>query len=273
MKIGIALFGAASAAAGVLDLIWGEFEPDHQPLQAWGDHIPGVTVFAYIAALWLIVGGAALLWRKSRQFGAAALTILYGIFVLFPLPRFITAPHYLGHRLSVYIGVVSNACEQVVIFVAAATLWGWLAARSGSQSPKAALAARCAFGFCPLAFGVGNLIAIDTVTPLVPKWLPPSTTFWAVLTGVAFAMAGMAILSGVLDILAARLLGLMLLVFSALALLPLIFVSPHDHTAWGGNAYNLTVVGAAWIIAEWLADRRQTFPVPHSSSLAKPSPA
>lgn len=24
---------------------------------------------------------------------------------------------------------------------------------------------------------------------------------------------------------------------------PMIFASPHDHTAWGGNAYNLAVVG------------------------------
>jgi len=259
MKLGIAIFGASSAAAGILDLVWHEFEPDHQPLQAWGDHIPGVTFFAYIAAVWLIVGGAALLWRKSMRFGAAALAILYGIFVLFPLPRFYSAPHYLGHRLSVYIGVVSNICEQVVVFVAAATLWWWLSAPN-TQSQKTALLARCAFGFCPLAFGVGNLTAIDSVTPLVPKWLPPGVTFWAILTGIAFAMAGLAIISGVLDVLAARLLGWMLLVFSAFALLPLIFASPRDHTAWGGNAYNLTVVGAAWIIAEWLAGRRQSVP-------------
>jgi len=38
--------------------------------------------------------------------------------------------------------------------------------------------------------------------------------FWAILTGTAFALAGIAILSGILDVLAARLLALMLLVFS-----------------------------------------------------------
>jgi hypothetical protein len=50
----------------------------------------------------------------------------------------------------------------------------------------------------------------------------------------------------------AGILDLMLLVFSAFALAPLPFAAPHDHTAWGGNAYNLTVVGAALIAAEWL---------------------
>ncbi len=256
MRIGITVYGMASVAAGILDLIWGEFEPDHQPLQAWGDHIPGVTIFAYIAAIWLIVGGAAILWRKSLWFGAAALTILYGIFMLFPLPRLYTAPLFLGYRAAVYIGIVANICEQIVPFVAAAVLFGSVATR-GSMSRRAALAARCTFGFCSLAFGLVHLTNIETVVPLVPKWLPLGGTFWAVLTGIAFVLAGLAILSGVADILAVRLLAAMLLVFSALALAPLIFASPRDHVSWGGNAYNLTVVGAALIIAEWLADRRQ----------------
>jgi hypothetical protein len=271
MKIGLTIFGIASAAAGVLDLIWGEFEPDHQPLQAWGDHIPGAHTFAYIAAVWLIVAGTALIWRSSQRFGAAALTILYAIFVIFPLPRLFTAPHYLGYKVSVYIGVISNICEQVILFVAAAVLWATLA--RGSLSPKAALLARCAFGFCSLAFGVGNLTAIETVTPLVPKWIPMGTTFWAILTAIAFTLAGLAIISGVLDVLAARLLGTMLLVFSALALLPLIFASPRDHVAWGGNAYNLAAVGAAWIIADWLASRLQFAHNQHSAHLENPSPA
>jgi uncharacterized membrane protein YphA (DoxX/SURF4 family) len=101
MRVGVTVFGLASVAAGILDLVWGEFEPAHQPLQAWGDRIPGVTLFAFIAALWLIAGGAAILWRRTARFGAAALAILYGIFVLFPLPRFYTAPHFLGYRVAV----------------------------------------------------------------------------------------------------------------------------------------------------------------------------
>ena len=32
---------------------------------------------------------------------------------------------------------------------------------------------------------------------------------------------------------------------------------PHEHEAWGGNAFNLAAVGAAWIVADWLASRRK----------------
>jgi uncharacterized membrane protein len=271
MRIGLTIYGIASVAAGVLDLVWGEFEPDHQPIQAWGDHLPGVTIFAYIAAIWLIVGGVAILWRRSLGFGAAALTILYGIFMLFPLPRLYTAPHFLGYRAAVYVGVVANVCEQIVPFVAAAVVWGSLATQD-SMSKRAVLVARWAFGFCSLAFGLGHLTNIETVVPLVPKWLPLGGTFWAVLTGIAFALAGLAIISGVLDILAARLLAAMLFVFSALALAPLIFASPRDHVSWGGNAYNLTAMGAAWIIADWLADRRQLVSRRQRTQPVKPSP-
>ena len=272
MRIGLTVFGIASIASGILDLIWGEFEPAHQPLQAWGDHIPGATVFAYIAAVWLVVGGATILWRKSFRFGATALTILYGIFVLFPLPRLYTAPHFLGYRTAVYIGVVANVCEQVVLFVPAVVLWGSLAAQS-SMSQRAALAARSAFGFCSLAFGLGHLTNIETVVPMVPKWLPLGGAFWAALTGIAFTLAGLAIVSGLLEILAAWLLGAMLLVFSALALAPLIFAAPHNHLSWGANAYNLTAVGAAWVIAEWLEDRQQLVHHPREAKLAKTASA
>jgi hypothetical protein len=49
MKLGIYVLGLATAAAGTLDLIWGEFEAAHQPIQAWGDHVPGQQILAYIS--------------------------------------------------------------------------------------------------------------------------------------------------------------------------------------------------------------------------------
>jgi hypothetical protein len=99
--------------------------------------------------------------------------------------------------------------------------------------------------FSSLAFGVVHLTNIETVVPVVPKWLPLGGAFWAALTEIAFALAGLAIISGVLEVLAARLLGAMLLVFSGLALAPLIFASPRNHVSLGVNAYNLAAVGAA----------------------------
>lgn len=270
MRIGIYVYAIASAAVGILDLLWGELEPAHQPLQAWGDHIPGTTIFAYIAAVWLSAGGAAMLWQRSRRFGAAALTILYGIFVLFPLPRLYTAPHFLGYRAAVYLGVLVTVCQQIILVVAAAIVWKSLDTRS-SLSQRAGAIARWIFGLCSIDFGLANLANVGATAPMVPKWMPLGGAFWTVFTGIAFVLAGLAIISGIRDVLAAWLLGWMLLVFSVLVLTPMILAVPHDHTTWGGNAYNLTAVGAAWTVAAWLAGRNQLVQHGQSAMPLKPS--
>jgi uncharacterized membrane protein YphA (DoxX/SURF4 family) len=270
MKIGVYVFGLAAVAYGITDLVWGEFDPSDQPLQAWGDHVPGATIFAYIAAIGLVVAGAALLWRGSRRLAAASLAVLYGIFVLFPLPRLYWGPHVHGQHAWVYLGVLVDVCQEIILFIAAVVVWKWPSGRD-SLSPRAALIARWTFGLCSVDFGLAHLTAVGRVVPMTPRWIPPGPAFWVVLTGIAFVLAGLAIALGVLDVLAARLLGLMLLLFSALALAPLIFAYPRDHGAWGANAYNLTAVGAAWIIAEWLTDRRHLVRKRQSATPMKPS--
>lgn len=256
MRPGTFIYGIASVAAGVLDLVWDEFEPAHQPIQAWGDHIPGVSIFAYIAAVWLIAGGAAILWRRTALAGATALAILYAIFAVFPLPRFYITPHYLGYHASVYIGVLDFVCLQLILVVSAAIVRASLTTR-GSLSLPAPRVAPWTFGLCSINFGLAHLTDVQATASMVPKWMPVGGDFGTVLTGIAFVLAGLGIVSGIRDVLAARLLGTMLLVFSVVVLTPMIFAAPHDHTSWGGNAYNLTAVGAAWILADWLATRAQ----------------
>lgn len=270
MRIGVYVYGIAAVMYGITDLVWGEFDPSDQPFQAWGDHVPGATIFAYIAAIWLVVAGLALLLRASRRLAAASLAVLYAIFVLFPLPRFYTAPHFLGHSAAIYIGVLVDVCQEVILCVAAVIVWKCMSGPD-SLSQREALATRWTFGLCSVDFGLGHLTAIKSVASMIPKWMPLGASFWAVLTGIAFVLAGLAIISGVLDVLAARLLGLMLLVFSALALAPLILASPRDHGSWGANAYNLTALGAAWIVSEWLGDRRQVRQREPNATRAGPS--
>jgi hypothetical protein len=267
MKLGVYVFGIASVASGVLDLIWGEFEPAHQPLQAWGDWIAGIPLLAYIGGVWLILGGLAILWRRTEKIGAVALTILYAIFTLFPLPRYVIAPHYIGYSPETYIGVTGSVTEQAVLFLAAAILWGACSER-GSLPPRVGSIVRWAFGLCAVFFGLGHMTGFHGTAQMVSPWLPPGKTFWVVFTAIAFVCAGIAIARDVRGSLGARWLGWMLVVFSALILVELPFAAPHDHVAWGANAYNLTVIGAAWIVAEWLGKSRGPEPVKLESASA-----
>jgi uncharacterized membrane protein len=236
-RLGLFILGLGSAAAGLLDLIWGEFEPSHQPIQAWGDHIPGQTILAYITAVCLIAGGAALLWRRTRRAGAVVLAIVYGAFTAFWLPRLVTAPTVLGYHPNVYIGVLAGLCSQLIV----------VAALVGTVRVT-----RWIFGISSIEFGLAHLTNIGDNAPLVPAWMPLGGDFWVVLTGIAFVLAGIAILTRVKDVLASQLLAVMFLVFSVIALAPLPIAHPHDHVAWGANAYNLAAVAATWIFASTL---------------------
>src|SRR5436305_92008 len=247
MRTGVYVYAAGSIAAGILDLIWGGFESAHQPIQALGDHIPGREILAYIAAVWLVAGGAAILWRRTIRAGAGALAAVYFIFALFWLPRFYTASHVLGLRLPVLIGISVGIAQQLILVAAAAIVHASFSTRDSVWLSRARPLARWIFGLSSIGFGLAHLTGVRAVAAMVPKWMPLGSDFWAILTGIAFVLAGIAILSGILDVLAVRLLALMLLLFSVLVLAPRPLAAPRSHVIWGSNAYNLAAVGAAWI--------------------------
>ena len=71
-------------------------------------------------------------------------------------------------------------------------------------------------------------------------------------------LAGVAIVIRVADVLAARLLAAMLLVFGAATLLPLLFAGLTEQGNWGANLYNFVAAESAWIFAEYARGHRST---------------
>lgn len=255
-KLSIYVYGLSSAAVGVMDFIWDGFDPAHQPIQAFGDHIPGSEILAYVTAVWMIAGGAAILWRRSARTGGAALAIIYFVFAIFWLPRFYTAPHYLGFRIPVLFGVSAGFGMELIAFAGGALIYASLATRSSSW-PRTIVITRWIFGLCSIIFGVNHLDSVADNLGYVPQWIPLGQEFWVILTGICFVLAGLAILSRIQDVLVARLLALMFLAFNVFSLPQFIFAHPKEHAAWGGNAINLAFVGANLIFADAIASRRK----------------
>lgn len=251
----IYLYAFGTAAAGVLDFIWGDLDSSHQPIQAFGDHIPGIRIIAYITAVWMIAGSAAILWRRSARASAVAVAGIYSVIAVFWLPRFYTAPKAIGFHASVEIGVLGGFGGQLIAVAAGALVYASLATESPAW-PLTILISRWVFGISSISFGLGHLFYLQQDTIYVPKWLPLGAEFWTIFTGICFILAGLAILSGIQEVLAARLLALMLFVFNLIALPPFIFAHPERHAAWGGSAYNLAAVASAWILADALVSRR-----------------
>jgi uncharacterized membrane protein YphA (DoxX/SURF4 family) len=255
MRVGVWFYGLATVATGILDIVWGGFEGSHQPIKAFGQHIPGQQVLAYIAGVWLVAAGMAILWRRTARIGAAGSAVIYLIFALFWLPRFYVVPHTLGFHINILIFIVSGLAQQLLLAAPGVMVYAETASDPVWRE-RQVIAARWMLGLSPIVFGLGHLINVQAIVRFVPHWVPFGN-FWTVLTGIAFVLAGSAIVSGIRDLLAARLLMLMLFLFELMVEIPPVFVQPHNQVAWGGAMYNLTAIGACWIFVESVASRRQ----------------
>src|ERR1700735_336494 len=93
MKLGVWFYGVGTIFTGILDIVWGDFDGSHQPIQSLGKNLPGQHMLAYVAGVWLVAAGLALLWRRSEKVGAAASGIAYLIFAALWLFRYAAAIH------------------------------------------------------------------------------------------------------------------------------------------------------------------------------------
>ena len=258
MKVGVWFYGLGTGLTGILDISWGDFDASHQHIQALGKNFPGQHLLAYVAGIWLVAAGLAILWRRSARIGAAASAIAYLIFAAFWLARYYAGTHALGWRIDVLLGVTFGLAQQLMVVAPAAILF--YASSASSASPdsllqtRAAIAARWMLGLPPVVFGLFHLIGIRVFATIVPHWITFGY-FWAALTGIAFILAGCAICSGIMDVLAARLLALMLLLFEGFVEIPPIFIRLHNQATWGAAVYNLAAIGACWMFAEFLTSR------------------
>jgi uncharacterized membrane protein len=170
------------------------------------------------------------------------------------LPRYYSGIHALGWRIDVLLGISFGLAQQLLLIAPAAIVYISSGAPDSRLRAKATIAARWMLGLPPIFFGLLHLVGIRVFAVIVPEWIP-FHEFWAVLTGLAFLLAGLAICSRVKDILAARLLALMLLLFEGLVEVPPIFIRPHNQATWGAAVYNIAAIGACWIFAEYFANR------------------
>jgi uncharacterized membrane protein YphA (DoxX/SURF4 family) len=233
-------------ALAVVCLAWGDFDPG-QPVPEF----PGRTALAYAVAAFMLVAGAAVEWRRTVAWGAAALSAYYALIVVVLMNVRVVLAHYAE------FGTYSSIAEQLALAA------GGLIVCAASARIDAAVAARLTrlgqmtFGVCALLFGGAHFFYMNLTAPLVPTWLPPSQEFWGYATGVGHIAAGIAILTGVQARRAAILLTAMFASFTPLVHLPLVMAAPASYTNWAENALNLALTGVAWVVADSLARPRR----------------
>ncbi|HEY4357553.1 MAG TPA: hypothetical protein VGN16_17505 [Acidobacteriaceae bacterium] len=256
MKVGVWFYGLGTVLAGIPDIAWGAFDASHQPIQSLGINPHGQHILAYVAGVWLIAAGAAILWDRSARVGAAASAIAYLMFAALWLPRYAAGIHRFGWRGSVLIGLSFGIAQQLMLVAPALIVYVSTASSDSLLQKRAATTARWMLGLPPVIFGLFHLTSIRVFASIVPHWMSFGY-FWAASTGIAFILAGLAICLGIRDVLAARLLGSMLLLFEGFVEIPPIFVRLHNEATWGAAVYNVAAIGACWIFAEFVASRAE----------------
>jgi hypothetical protein len=95
--------------------------------------------------------------------------------------------------------------------------------------------------------------------------------FWAYATTLGFFGAAIAILTGILAPLAARLLTAEIVIFELLVWVPIVSGAPNNHFNWSANGICIALAGAAWVVSDSISAAPRTKPTPIESPFAHPS--
>jgi uncharacterized membrane protein YphA (DoxX/SURF4 family) len=237
------VYGLGVMALGVACLAFGDFDPG-QPVP---ENSPARSALAYAAGAFMVVAATAVEWRRTAAWGAAALTVYYALFVVTLMNGRLLLTDY-----AVFV-TYENIAMQLAIAAGGLIVYATVAKIDAALAARLTRLGRLAFGVCSLIFGGAHFVYMNFTAPLVPKWLPPTQAFWGYATRLAFVAAGVAILTGVQARLAAILLAAMLASFALLVHEPMLLADHSIHFNRTESAENLTMIGAAWVVADSLA--------------------
>ena len=113
------------------------------------------------------------------------------------------------------------------------------------------------FGICPISFGIVHIVDMPGLLGWIPGWLPPSRMFWAYATTLGFFGAAIAILTGIMAPLAARLLTAEIVIFELLVWIPNLYAGSSNHFNWAGNGISIALVGASWVVSDSISRNGQ----------------
>jgi len=239
MPYGRIVFGASAVLFGVIALMWHDADTWQTLRQLWS--LPFGNIIGGFLMTAQIVGGIGMQHPKTARLASIVLSVVYLLFSLACIPGIIAAP-------SVY-AQYGSFFEQFSLLCGAIALY----AATESNAQRAAVfgrLARLGLGVCAISFTLSQVVYLRVTAHLVPKWIPPSQMFWAILTTIAFALAAIAILIDRQARLAMRLMSLMLALFGVLVWIPRLVAHPEAHLNWSEFALTFLITGAAWMVAD-----------------------
>jgi uncharacterized membrane protein YphA (DoxX/SURF4 family) len=244
-NLGLYVYGGAGIFLGVLGLVSGDFATTWQNV---GPNLPLRVPLAYLTAVLELAGGIALLLPRTARAGALTLTIVYSVFTLIWVPKaFVNLGNY---------DPIGNVFEEFALVAAGLVLCATFTPAGSFMERHRALFVLL-FGICPISFGIVHIVDMPGLLGWIPGWLPPSKMFWAYATTMGFFGAAVAILTGIMAPLAARLLTAEIVIFELLIWIPNLYAGSSNHFNWSGNAISMALAGASWVVSDSISRHPQ----------------
>lgn len=228
------IYGLGAIGLGAVGFAVGDFAMQWQPVPK---DMPGREALAYLSGALLVTGGLAAIWSRTAAWGALALGVMYGVWVLL-----LHLPNALTNKPN------DIAAWNPVAELAALAVGGLVAWAVGRRPELAERGVRL-FGVWPLIFGLAHFGYAKFTASMVPGWLP-APLFWAYLTGVCHIAGGLALICGMLPRLAATGLAAMFAVFALVLHLPRVIAAPDVRIEWTMLFIAVSMTGAAWVVRQ-----------------------
>jgi hypothetical protein len=233
------VFGASAVLFGVIALMWYDSDTWQTLRQIWS--LPFGTIIGGCLMILQIAGGIGVQYPRSARLASIVLGIVYLLFSLAAIPGIVAAPAIYAPYGS-FFEQFSSLCGATALYAATE--------RNAARAAAIGRMARLGIGLCAVSFTLSQIFYLRVTAGLVPKWIPPSQTFWAILTTIAFALAAIAILINRQSRLAIRLMTLMLSLFGVLVWVPRLIAHPEAHLNWSEFGLTFLITGAVWMVAE-----------------------
>lgn len=246
------LLAAALGALGVIALAFPGPLGGWMPLPEW---LPAADALGRLMGLLLFLLGAALLALPDPARALAGVGGLLAAWILVLHPARLAAS---GFSLGAWLGVAEVAAVAAACWLLKRLLERrvWAAEPRDRATTSLSLGV---YGAALVVFGACHFVYLDITASMVPDWMPGRPAL-AMLTGIAHIAAGLALLSGVQDRIAMRLLTAMFASFVLLVHVPRIGADPGNRGEWLLLATSLLLTASAWIVAIVVAQRPDGWP-------------
>jgi len=232
--------GASAVLFGVVALMWHDSDTWQNLQHIWS--LPFGTIIGECLMAAQVAGGIGMLHARTARSASVVLGIVYLCFSLACVPDIIAAANIYDKYGGSFFLFVSLFCGAIALYAATEA--------DAARAVVFGRLARFGLGVCAISFTLGQMLLLRETAHLVPKWIPPSQMFWAILTTIAFALAGVAILINRQARLAMRLMTLMLALFGVLVWVPHLIAHPKAHFNWSECALTFLVTGATWMVTD-----------------------